>query len=309
MFMKREDIENKIIECIEKSKKYKGVGEVASYIPELENVDKDVFALSIVTTSGDVYNFGESEKIFSVQSISKIFTLIMALKDNTIDEVFSKVGTEPTRYEFNSLIPIDQRAANPFINAGAITTTSMIYGKSKEEKFERVIELIDEMSQGGNFSFMEDIYKSEISTTDRNRAIAYYLKSKNIFNQNADEVLDLYVRICAIGSNVETLARFGAVLANEGFDIYSSNLIVPQNIVQMTIAQMASCGMYETSGEYLMKVGIPSKSGVGGGILGVVPNKCGICVYSPRLDKSGNSVVGKNLLKILSADLGLNIFL
>ncbi|WP_236785825.1 glutaminase A [Anaerococcus ihuae] len=309
MFTKREDIENKIIECIEKSKKYKGVGEVASYIPELENVDKDAFALSIVTTSGDVYNFGESEKIFSVQSISKIFTLIMALKDNTIDEVFSKVGTEPTRYEFNSLIPIDQRAANPFINAGAITTTSMIYGKSKEEKFERVIELINEMSQGGNFSFMEEIYKSEISTTDRNRAIAYYLKSKNIFNQNADEVLDLYVRICAIGANVETLARFGAVLANEGFDIYSSNLIIPQNIVQMTIAQMASCGMYETSGEYLMKVGIPSKSGVGGGILGVVPNKCGICVYSPRLDKSGNSVVGKNLLKILSADLGLNIFL
>lgn len=309
MFMKREDIEKRILECIEKSKKYKGEGEVASYIPELENVDKDAFALSIVTTSGDVYNFGESEKIFSVQSISKIFTLIMALKDNTIDEVFSKVGTEPTKYEFNSLIPIDQRAANPFINAGAITTTSMIYGKSKEEKFGRVIELIDEMSQGGNFSFMEEIYKSEISTTDRNRAISYYLKSKNIFTQNADEVLDLYVRICAIGANVETLARFGAVLANEGFDIYSSNLIIPQNIVQMTIAQMASCGMYERSGEYLMKVGIPSKSGVGGGILGVVPNKCGICVYSPRLDKSGNSVVGKNLLKILSADLGLNIFL
>ncbi len=309
MFMKKEDIEKRIIECIEKSKKYKGVGEVASYIPELSNVDKDAFALSIVTTSGDVYNFGESEKIFSVQSISKIFTLIMALKDNTIEEVFSKVGTEPTKYEFNSLIPIEQRAANPFINAGAITTTSMIFGKNKEEKFERVIELIDEMSQGGNFSFMEDIYKSEISTTDRNRAIAYYLKSKNIFDQNADEILDLYVRLCAIGANTETLARFGAVLANEGFDINSSNLIIPQNIVQMTIAQMASCGMYETSGEYLMKVGIPSKSGVGGGILGVVPNKCGICVYSPRLDKSGNSVVGKNLLKILSADLGLNIFL
>ena len=309
MFMKKEDIEKRILECIEKSKKYKGVGEVASYIPELSNVDKDAFALSIVTTSGDVYNFGESEKIFSVQSISKIFTLIMALKDNTIEEVFSKVGTEPTKYEFNSLIPIEQRAANPFINAGAITTTSMIFGKNKEEKFERVIELIDEMSQGGNFSFMEDIYKSEISTTDRNRAIAYYLKSKNIFDQNADEILDLYVRLCAIGANTETLARFGAVLANEGFDINSSNLIIPQNIVQMTIAQMASCGMYETSGEYLMKVGIPSKSGVGGGILGVVPNKCGICVYSPRLDKSGNSVVGKNLLKILSADLGLNIFL
>ncbi len=151
--------------------------------------------------------------------------------------------------------------------------------------------------------------KSEIKETCDLKKLFEYLKSKNIFDQNADEVLDLYVRICSIGANVESLAKFGAILANEGFDIYSSNLIVPQNIVQMTIAQMASCGMYETSGEYLMKVGIPSKSGVGGGILGVVPNKCGICVYSPRLDKSGNSVIGKNLLKILSADLGLNIFL
>ncbi|MDU3153973.1 MAG: glutaminase [Anaerococcus hydrogenalis] len=248
-------------------------------MPELKNVDEDSFALSIVTTSGDIYNFGESEKIFSVQSISKVFTLMMALMDNTIDDVFSKVGTEPTRYEFNSLIPIDQRAANPFINAGAITTTSMIHGKNKEEKFKRVMELISQMSNNSEFSFMKDIYESEISTTDRNRAISYYLKSKNIFDQNADEVLDLYVRICSIGTNVESLAKFGAILANE------------------------------SSGEYLMKVGIPSKSGVGGGILGVVPNKCGICVYSPRLDKSGNSVIGKNLLKILSADLGLNIFL
>ncbi|MDU4715985.1 MAG: glutaminase A, partial [Anaerococcus sp.] len=306
MFMKREDIELKIEECIQKAKRYEGIGEVASYIPELKNVDEDSFALSIVTTSGDIYNFGESEKIFSVQSISKVFTLMMALMDNTIDDVFSKVGTEPTRYEFNSLIPIDQRAANPFINAGAITTTSMIHGKNKEEKFNRVMELISQMSNNSEFSFMKDVYESEISTTDRNRAISYYLKSKNIFDQNADEVLDLYVRICSIGTNVDSLALFGAILANEGFDIYSSNLIVPQNIVQMTIAQMASCGMYEKSGEYLMKVGIPSKSGVGGGILGVVPNKCGICVYSPRLDKSGNSVIGKNLLKILSADLGLN---
>lgn len=309
MFLKRKDIEEMILSCIEKSKKFENNGEVASYIPELKNVDPDGFALSIVTTSGDVYNFGQSDKIFSVQSISKVFTLMMALKDNSIDDVFEKVGTEPTRYEFNSLIPIDQRAANPFINAGAITTTSMIHGRSKEEKFNRVIDLMKIMADGEDITFLEDIYKSEIETTDRNRAIAYYLKSKNIFDQNADEVLDLYVRICAIGANVVSLAKIGALLANEGFDIHSSNLIIPQNIVQMVIAQMASCGMYERSGEYLMKVGIPSKSGVGGAILGVVPNKCGVCVYSPRLDESGNSVVGKNLLKILSADLGLNIFL
>lgn len=309
MFMKREDIEKRIIACIEKSKNFKEKGEVASYIPELSNVDADGFALSIVTTSGDIYNFGDYEKIFSLQSISKVFTLMMALKDNPVEEVFSKVGTEPTRYEFNSLIPIDERAANPFINAGAITTTSLIRGKCSKEKFDRVIELMKIMANGEKIEFLEDIYKSEISSTDRNKAIAYYLKSKNIFDQDANEVLDLYVRICAIGANVTSLANIGAILANEGFDIYSSNLIIPQNIVQMTIAQMASCGMYEKSGEYLMKVGIPSKSGVGGGILGVVPNKCGICVYSPRLDESGNSVVGKALLKILSADLGLNIFL
>lgn len=309
MFMKRKDIEEKIKVCIEKSKNFKNEGQVASYIPELKNVDPDGFALSIVTVTGDSYNFGESSKIFSVQSISKVFTLMMALKDNSVDEVFSKVGTEPTKYEFNSLIPIEKKAANPFINAGAMTTASMIYGKDESEKFNRVMELMKIMAYGEEVTFLENIYKSEIETADRNRAIAYYLKSKHIFDQNADDILDLYVRICSIGTNVKSLAKMGALLANEGYDIYSSNLVIPKNIVQMVIAQMASCGMYEKSGEYLMKVGIPSKSGVGGAILGVVPNKCGICVYSPKLDEAGNSVVGKNLLKILSADLGLNIFL
>ena len=148
-----------------------------------------------------------------------------------------------------------------------------------------------------------------MDTTDINRAIAYYLKSKGIFTDDAEKVLDLYIRNCSIGLTAKQLAHIGAVLANSGNDLDSQKEIIPKDIVKVAVAQMASCGMYEISGKYLQDVGIPSKSGVSGAILGVIPAKFGICVYSPRLDEAGNSVRGKNLLKILSEDLDLNIFL
>ena len=299
----------KIIEnSIENSLAYANEGEVATYIPELANVNPKDFALSIVTVNGDEYKFGDYNKVFSIQSISKVISLIMALNDNSIDEVFEKVGTEPTKYKFNSLIPIDDIAANPFINAGAITTSSLIKGKDLDEKFNRVIAKIKKLSNSNNITFLEEIYKSEMETTDINRSISYYLRSKKIFSLDAEEVLDLYIRNCSIGMNSTELAHIGALLANGGKDLVNNAEIISKDSVKIVLAQMASCEMYEESGSFLLEVGIPSKSGVSGAILGVVPGKCGICVYSPRLDKSGNSVVGKNLLKILSNDLDLNIF-
>ena len=300
----------KIIEnSIEKSLVYANEGEVATYIPELANVNPKDFALSIVTVNGDEYKFGDYNKVFSIQSISKVISLIMALNDNSIDEVFEKVGTEPTKYKFNSLIPIDDMAANPFINAGAITASSLIKGKDLDEKFNRVISKIKKLSNSNNITFLEEVYKSEMETTDINRSIAYYLRSKKIFSLDAEEVLDLYIRNCSIGMNSTELAHIGALLANGGKDLATNAEIISKDSVKIVLAQMTSCGMYEESGRFLLEVGIPSKSGVSGAILGVVPGKCGICVYSPRLDKSGNSVVGKKLLKILSNDLDLNIFL
>lgn len=309
MFLKREEIVKKIEKSIKKSERFIGEGELATYIPELANVDPNGFALSIVTTTGDVYNFGDIDTVFSMQSISKVISLIMALNDNTIQDVFEKVGTEPTKYKFNSLIPIDDKPSNPLINAGAITTASLIVGKDVDEKFQRVLNLVKKLSDSEKISFLKEVYTSEMETTDVNKSIAYYLRSKKIFSLNADEVLDLYIRNCSIGINASELAHLGAVLANGGSDLVTGDEMVSKETVKIVLAQMASCGMYEESGEFLLNVGIPSKSGVSGAILGIVPGKCGICTYSPRLDNSGNSVRGKNLLKILSNDLNLNIFL
>lgn len=308
MLYNRELICEKLKNAIEKSKDYIGMVEPASYIPELLNVDSDNFAFSLVTTNGDAFNFGDENIVFSIQSISKIIDLIIALTDNNPQDVYEKVGSEPTKYEFNSLVPIGDRAANPFINAGAITTTSMIFGRDNEERFDRILNFYQTISDFKESKLMEDVFDSEMKTTDRNKAIAYYLKSKNIFTANPDEVLELYIKSCSISSNIEGLATMGAVLANKGYAVKNRDMLVPESIVQIVVSQMASCGMYENSGDYLMNVGIPSKSGVSGAIVGVVPGVCGLAVYSPRLDKTGNSVRGKELFKIISQDLGLNIF-
>lgn len=308
MLYNKELIFEKLEYAIEKSKDYIGMGEPASYIPELLNVDSDNFAFSLVTTNGDIFNFGDENIVFSIQSISKIVDLIIALTDNNPQDVYDKVGSEPTKYKFNSLVPIGDRAANPFINAGAITTTSMIFGRDNKERFERILNFYQRISDFKESELMEDVFDSEMKTADRNKAIAYYLKSKNIFTANPDEVLELYIKSCSISSNIEGLATMGAVLANKGYGVKNRDMLVPESIVQIVVSQMASCGMYENSGDYLMNVGIPSKSGVSGAIVGVVPGVCGLAVYSPRLDKTGNSVRGKELFKIISQDLGLNIF-
>lgn len=309
MFFDRDEVDTRIKRAIVRSEKFIGKGEVASYIPELLNVEPDSFALAITFITGEKFFYGDTDWVFSLQSISKVLNLLIALHDNTIPDVYSKVGSEPTKYEFNSLVPITDKAANPFINAGAMTTTSMILGNNIEERFERIIDFYKMISASDKPRLLEDIYKSEMETSVRNKAIAYYLKSKGIFDEDPDELLDLYIRACSIGTDIKSLSHFGAVLANKGFGIEETIDLIPEYVVSVVVSQMASCGMYENSGSYLMNVGIPSKSGVSGGILGIVPGVCGIAVYSPRLDKTGNSVRGKELLKILSYELNLNIFI
>lgn len=308
MFFDRNEIDVRIRRAIIKSERFIGQGEVATYIPELANVDPDSFALAITSITGDTFLYGEVDKIFSLQSISKILDLLVALHDNKLEDVYNKVGSEPTRYEFNSLVPITDKPANPFINAGAITTTSMIMGNNIDERFKRLMDFYNMIAGSETSVFLKDVYESEMETSDRNKAISYYLKSKGIFDADPSEVLDLYIRSCSIGTDIESLSHFGAVLANRGYGIDKIQDLIPESIVSIIVSQMASCGMYENSGSYLMNVGIPSKSGVSGAILGIVPGVCGIAVYSPRLDKTGNSVRGKELLKILSYELNLNIF-
>ncbi|WP_073185183.1 glutaminase A [Anaerosphaera aminiphila] len=295
--------------AIKNSENLKCEGEVASYIPELANVDQDNFGVSLTTTEGETVSLGDDKFKISIQSISKVIDLIMALEDVGAEKVFSKVGTEPTEYKFNSLIPIEEKVVNPFLNAGAITTSSLISGSDVINKFNRVMKKVSELSNGDEVTFLEEVYKSEMRTTDRNRSIAYYLKSIGIIEGNAEEILDLYVRGCSIGLNVRQLSTIGAVLANGGRSLDNKVQLVEKEVVKTTLALMATCGMYEESGKYLIEVGFPSKSGVGGAILGIIPGKCGVCTYSPRLDESGNSIRGKKVLAEISKTLDLNIFI
>lgn len=303
------EIEAVLEQAIRNSEVCIGKGSLANYIPELANVEPDDFAIAFVDVNGNEIFKGDHEIVFSIQSISKVIDLIMALEDVGKGKVFSKVGMEPTEYKFNSIRPISDKAANPLINAGAISMCSLIEGNTMQDKFNRVIKKIQVLTNSGDVRFLDTIFNSEMETTDINRSISYYLRSIGILENDAEEVLELYVRNCSIGLNVKQLAHMAAVLANAGRSLDGRSQLVDREVVKITLALMASCGMYEESGKYAVEVGFPSKSGVGGAIIGIVPGKCGICTYSPRLDRSGNSVRGLMVLEEISKTLDLNIFI
>lgn len=303
------EIEAVLEQAIRNSEVCIGKGSLANYIPELANVEPDDFAIAFVDVTGNEIFKGDHEIVFSIQSISKVIDLIMALEDVGKGRVFSKVGMEPTEYKFNSIRPISDKAANPLINAGAISMCSLIEGNTMKDKFNRVIKKIQVLTNSEDVRFLENIFNSEMETTDINRSISYYLRSIGILENDAEEVLELYVRNCSIGLNVKQLAHMAAVLANAGRSLDGKTQLVDREVVKITLALMASCGMYEESGKYAVEVGFPSKSGVGGAIIGIVPGKCGICTYSPRLDRSGNSVRGLMVLEEISKTLDLNIFI
>ncbi|NLN14471.1 MAG: glutaminase A [Tissierellia bacterium] len=293
---------------IESTEEFKTEGNVATYIPELANVDENNFGLAIVTVDGKTILKGDTELRFSMQSISKVISLIMALEDNGTDYVFERIGCECSPYAFNHVNTITTKAANPFVNAGAISTTAMIKGRDKEEKFQRFMDRIKKLSGDQGVTFLEKVYNSEMETTDTNRALFYILRSKGIFDLEMDDVLNRYVAGCSVGVNVVNLAKIAAVLANGGKCLETGDQLVEEDYVKITLAQMFTSGMYEESGKYQMTIGFPLKSGVSGGIMGVVPGKFGICTYSPRLDATGNSLRGIKVLEGLSKELGLSLF-
>ncbi|NLD18123.1 MAG: glutaminase A [Tissierellia bacterium] len=301
-------LNKKIEEIVTGSEKFKTKGEVATYIPELANVDEDNFGLAVVTVDGKVILSGDTDLRFSIQSISKVISLIMALEDNGEEFVFERVGCECSPYAFNHVNTITTKAMNPFVNAGAISTTSLIKGNDSEEKFQRFMEKIKVLSSDDDVTFMEKVYNSEMETTDTNRALFYLLRSKGIFDVDVEDGLNRYIAGCSVGVNAKDLAQIAAVLANGGKCIETGEELIDKNIVRKTLALMSTAGMYEESGKYQMTVGFPLKSGVGGGIMGVVPGKFGICTYSPRLDETGNSLRGRVVLEELSRELGLSLF-
>ena len=297
---------------VEKNKKYGNDGQLASYIPALLEANPNDLGVAIVDVEGRKYYAGQCEKNFTIQSISKVVSLILALGDNGRTNVFKRVDVEPTGDGFNSIVNLEtkdkKRPYNPMINAGAIATTSLIYGEDGEDKLERIIKFMRKATNNPNISINEEVYISERRTGDRNRALAYFMKSNGMLQGDVEEILELYFRQCSIEANAIDLAMFGSVLANDGVTPWNGERLMSRETCRIVKTIMVTCGMYDASGEFAVHIGIPAKSGVGGGILATVPRRMGIGVYGPALDKKGNSLAGIHVLKDLSEELDLSIF-
>ncbi len=297
---------------VEKNRIYGKEGKVASYIPALSKANIDDLGIYVVDSRGKEYYAGDYDKKFTMQSISKIVSLILAIRDNGRYNVFKKVDVEPTGMGFNSIVNLEARDSgkpyNPMINAGAIVTTSLIDGKDVDEKLEKILDFMRTVTNNNHIDVNEEVYLSEKETGNRNRALAYFMKSTGVLEGDVEEILELYFKQCSIELTAKDLARFGAVLANDGVIPWTNEKIIPKEVCRIVKTIMVTCGMYDASGEFAVNVGIPAKSGVGGGIIATVPRNFGIGIYGPSLDEKGNSIAGINLIKDLSKELDLSIF-
>lgn len=282
-------------------------GALASYIPELTRVDPDGFGLSLSSSDGYVYESGDAGVEFTIQSISKPFTYALALDCIGQTAVDAKIGVEPSGEAFNE-ISVDKatkKPKNPMINAGAIAAVSLIPADSPDERFALIREFYSGFA-GRRLELDQDVYASEKATGSRNRAIAYMLQSFGVLDDDPDEVLDVYFRQCSFNVTSTDLARMAATLARGGLNPLTGRRVTNATVVKRTLSVMVTCGMYDAAGDWVSAVGMPAKSGVGGGIVAVLPGQLGIGVYSPLLDAKGNSVRGVHLCRSLSEQLGLH---
>lgn len=291
--------------------KFKDVdeGKVADYIPELAKANPDWFAISIVSVNGQSVDVGDHKQEFTIQSVSKPFMFGIALEQFGREHVLSKVGVQPIGEAFNS-ITLDEesnRPFNPMINAGAIAAADLVVGKDFPE---RVTRMLDTFSRycGRQVYINSSVYASERSTGHRNRAMGHLMLNFGMVSPSIEETLDLYFQQCSIMVTSHDLAMIGATLANGGVNPVTNERAIESQYVKDLLAVMHTCGMYDYAGEWAYRVGIPAKSGVGGGIVAVVPGQVGIGIFSPRLDVKGNSVRGVKVCRELADRFGLHMF-
>lgn len=284
-------------------------GAVADYIPELAKADPDTVALSLATLDGAVYTVGDLVP-FTIQSVSKPFVYALALADRGPDEILSRVGAEPTGDPFNS-ISLDQgsgRAYNPMVNAGAIVTANLVGGADRDEQFQRILAGLSAFA-GRPLEVDASVFASERTTGDRNRAIAYLMRSAGLLDADVDAAVEMYFRQCSILVTAQDLAIMAATLANAGVNPVTGAAVVPREVVAPVLTVMSTCGMYDYAGEWLYRVGLPAKSGVSGAVVSALPGQLGLAAHSPKLDERGNSVRGVAACERVSAELGLHLLL
>ena len=297
---------------IEECRHYTSQGHVATYIPQLSIVDPDKIGVYITSGDGNDQFAGDYDAKFTMQSVVKPVILLLALLDSGIDRVRALVGVEATGKPFDAFNYSDQALTgahiNPMINTGAIALCTLIHGDTYEERFDRLLNLVRELAENPELKVDESVYQSEKATGNKNRALAYMLRAYGMVHDPIEEILDCYFKACSILVDCRDLARIGNAFAHHGMIPETGEQVFPKEFARYVNATLATCGMYDGSGGFALNVGFPAKSGVGGGIMGVIPKSMGIGVYAPSLDKHGNSVAGVQLLARLSKHYDLNIY-
>jgi len=286
-----------------------GRGKVADYIPELAKVQGDHFGMAVVTLDGEVFSCGDARISFSIQSVSKLFALTLAYQCEG-DALWARVGREPSGSAFNSLVQLESeqgKPRNPFINAGALVVTDVLCTRFVNPET-ALVEFVRRLSGNATLQYDDRVARSELATGFRNRAMANFMRSFGNLVNPVDEVIDAYCRHCAIRMDSVDLARAVAFLANGGVNPWNHETIVDASSAKRLSALMLTCGTYDAAGDFAYRVGIPCKSGVGGGIVGHIPGRLGVCVWSPELEPSGNSLAGSHALERFTTLTGQSLF-
>lgn len=286
-------------------------GANADYIPALAKVDPRVYGIALVTTDGKVYTAGDLKTQVSIQSISKVFTMARVMDESGPQSIYDNMGVDATGQVFNSIVAIEQYKGaemNAMVNPGAITATSMVKGNSYDDIWNGILNYYSDFA-GRKLTVLEDVYKSEAETNQRNQALAMLMYAYGHIKGDPLQATDIYTRQCSVGVNVQDLANMAATLANAGKNPVTGKQVAdPENVPEI-LAVMATAGLYDDSGKWLYKTGLPAKSGVGGGIIAVSPGKFGIAVISPPLDAAGNSIRAQKAIADISNALGGNPYL
>lgn len=280
------------------------------YPPEAAGAERDTFGISLADLDGELYGVGDHDQPFAVQSISKVFVYALALADCGRDRVLEQIGVEPSGDAFNSILldEQDRRPYNPMVNAGAIVAAGLVHGQHSAERVDRIVEVMRQFAGNDTLTVDEATFDREWAATDRNRAIAYLMRSNGMLTSDVDETLEVYLRQCSVTLTCDDLARMAATLANDGINPVTGVRALPALRVRDVLSVMFTCGMYDYAGEWAFEVGVPAKSAVSGGILAAVPGKMGIGTFSPGLDPHGNSVRGVEVCREVSQRLGLHLF-
>jgi glutaminase len=289
-------------------------GKNADYIPVLAKVDPKLFGIALVTVDGKVYTSGDTSTEVSIQSISKVFTMAQIIQEQGFESIEKRIGVDATGARFNSIIAVEAVKTvvgtgapemNPLVNPGAISATSMVTGTSADAVWNKIIGTYNDYA-GRSLKVLQDVYKSESDTNQRNQAIGALMFAYGYIKSNWQQAVDLYTRQCSVGVNAKDLATMAATLANAGKNPVTGKQVLDDANVPKVLAVMATAGLYDDSGKWLYHTGLPAKSGVGGGIIAVSPGKFGIAVVSPPLDDAGNSVRAQRAITAISNDLGGN---